>query len=194
MFRSVIPRANSCLRHVNSSAYRGFCSRPRRLTLTMMPTRGWFGDEVMKLMEGHSRRMDRMMEDMSRPWLKAFDKWPSLNFEYGDTKNIQVTHNKNHFEVKLDVENYEPDDLEVKVVDRQLTISGKCEQKSDKVGLVSQEFTRVLQIPEDVDSESLETLLTSDGYLVVSGKVTSTEPESRRIEIKRPLNNSTDTK
>jgi HSP20 family molecular chaperone IbpA len=50
--------------------------------------------------------------------------------------------------VKLNVNAYKPEELEVKVTKDRLTISGKHEEKKDEFGSVSREFTRHFAIPE----------------------------------------------
>ena len=52
------------------------------------------------------------------------------------------------FEVKLDVEKYEPNELSVKIQNEHLIVSGKHEKKSDEFGLVAQQFTRQFLMPE----------------------------------------------
>ncbi|XP_021951366.1 heat shock protein 23 [Folsomia candida] len=58
------------------------------------------------------------------------------------------------FEVKMNVEGYKPSELDVKLVQNSLTISGKHEH-DDETGSVSRSFTRTWNIPEDVQLEGL---------------------------------------
>lgn len=61
---------------------------------------------------------------------------------------LQVKYDKNGFEVKLDVQNFTPSELEVKLAGNRLTVSGKHEQRADVHGYVAREFHREFEIPE----------------------------------------------
>ena len=52
------------------------------------------------------------------------------------------------FEVKVDVQHYSPEELNVKLVGNKLTITGKHEQKQDEHGYVAREFSREFEVPE----------------------------------------------
>ncbi len=58
-----------------------------------------------------------------------------------------MKYNAKEFEVKLDVTNYKPEDLAVKVVGDELSISGKIKE-TDAHGSVTSEFSRQFTVPE----------------------------------------------
>ena len=61
---------------------------------------------------------------------------------------IQVKLEKGNMEIKIDVQQYAPEEVQVKVIDNRLVISGKHEQKADEHGYISRQFTREFSIPE----------------------------------------------
>ncbi len=60
---------------------------------------------------------------------------------------FQVKYDSKVFEVKIDVENYKPEDLNVKIVGDELTVTGKL-KSSDEHSVMSSEFSRMFTIPE----------------------------------------------
>ena len=61
---------------------------------------------------------------------------------------LQVEYNNKLFEIKLDVTDFEPSDLKVKIAGDRLSVSGKHSEKKDEHGFISREFTRQFVIPE----------------------------------------------
>ena len=64
-----------------------------------------------------------------------------------------MKYNAKEFEVKLEIEGYKPEDLNVKIVGDELSIKGKIKE-TDQHGTVSSEFSRSFTIPEVRDSAS----------------------------------------
>ncbi|KAK2161456.1 hypothetical protein LSH36_116g02018 [Paralvinella palmiformis] len=126
------------------------------------------------------RMMDRMMHrPMMMPW------WFSepVYVRSGD-KGIDVKYNDKVFEVTMNVSQYAPEELELKVIENKLIVTGKHEETKDEHGTVASEFTRQFLIPEDVDPESIQSQLTNDGHLVIKGTVIKQEePKCRTIKI-----------
>jgi len=92
---------------------------------------------------------------------------------------------KDVFEVKLDVKQFSPEDLSVKMVDNFLVVEGKHEEKEDEFGFISRQFTRRYEIPEDVKAEEITCNLSSDGFLVFSAPriVEQPKPTERKLNI-----------
>ena len=61
-----------------------------------------------------------------------------------------MNYDSRQFQVKVDVDEFDPEDLNVKVTGNRLVISGRHESKPDQHGFVSREFTREFVIPEVV--------------------------------------------
>ena len=84
----------------------------------------------------------------------------------GSEQQRQVNWNDpNKFEVKLDVSNFTPEEITVKVKGNNLLVEGKHEEKQDKNGhgYVSRQFTRRYILPDDVDLEQLSSSLDAKG-------------------------------
>jgi len=69
------------------------------------------------------------------------------------------------FEAKLNVTNFTPEEITVKVKGNNLLVEGKHEEKQDKDGhsYVSREFTRRYILADDVDLEQLSSSLDGKG-------------------------------
>jgi len=101
---------------------------------------------------------------------------------------------KNVFEVKLNVSDYKPEELIVKILNGVVTIEGKHEETKAHKGeegkedgpkeFVSTHFKRSFIIPKNVIEEKLECKLTEDGRLVVSAPLKAIEPAPEQPAIR----------
>ena len=73
----------------------------------------------------------------------------------------------NKFEISLDLSNFTPEEFNVKIVDKDLIVECKHEEKKDQFGWVSRQFTRKFALPNDVDIEKMKATLSSAGILTV---------------------------
>jgi HSP20 family molecular chaperone IbpA len=90
------------------------------------------------------------------------------------------------FTVKVDVQQYTPEELEVKTVDNFICISGKHEEKKeDGTAHVSRQFSRRYGIPRGVKPEAITCKLTSEGVMVLSAPriVDKPKPIANQINI-----------
>lgn len=78
-----------------------------------------------------------------------------------------IQNDKDNFKVNLDVQQFKPDEVSVKVVDNYVVIDGKHEERNDEHGFISRQFTRRYKIPENVDPTSVTSSLSSDGVLSI---------------------------
>lgn len=85
--------------------------------------------------------------------------------ESADSGVSNITHDKGGLKINLDVQQFKPNELKVKVVDNCVVIEGKHEERSDEHGFVSRQFTRRYKLPDDVDKQALTSNLSSDGVL-----------------------------
>lgn len=91
--------------------------------------------------------------------------WRSLAAPDSGVSSIQI--NENEFVINLDVQQFKPEELKVRVSDGYVIVNGKHEERSDEHGFVSRQFTRKYKIPENIDESSLSSNLSSDGVLTV---------------------------
>ncbi|XP_051970844.1 alpha-crystallin B chain-like [Xyrauchen texanus] len=97
----------------------------------------------------------------SRPF---FLRWPS----WMDSGLSEMKLEKERFSVNLDVNQFTPEELSVKINGDFLEIHAKHEEREDDHGFVSREFLRKYRVPVGVDLTSVTSSLSSDGVLTVT--------------------------
>jgi len=73
---------------------------------------------------------------------------------------------KKNFRVQLDVSHFNPNEINVRIVGRDLIVDGKHEERQDEHGFISRSFTRKYELPEDVDQDKVVCQLSKDGKLL----------------------------
>ena len=86
--------------------------------------------------------------------------------------------------MKLDIQHYAPEELQVKVSGNKLAITGKHGRKADEYGSVSREFHREFEIPDDVKQDTFESSVSDDGILTLRADVIGGEKGTKRVDIK----------
>ena len=70
----------------------------------------------------------------------------------------------NSYGINLNVDGFQPKDLNVSLKDGVLTVAGKHEEKSeDGARFSSRQFTRSYRLPENVQQEQMKSVLAADG-------------------------------
>ena len=109
--------------------------------------------------------------EFNSPWgrrcpLIYYRPWADLLRENdGGTSTVQS--DKEKFQVQLDVQQFKPEEIEVKVTDRCVVVSAKHEEKKDEHGWISRQFVRKYLIPEQCDIDQVKSNLSSDGVLTI---------------------------
>ncbi|XP_054722692.1 protein lethal(2)essential for life-like [Uloborus diversus] len=80
------------------------------------------------------------------------------------------------YQVMLNVKQFSPNEIEVKIVDNFVVIHGKHEEHADEHGFVSREFTRRYQLPDDVEPQTVKSSLSQDGVLTIKAPRRLPEP------------------
>ncbi|XP_012270089.1 protein lethal(2)essential for life [Orussus abietinus] len=96
-----------------------------------------------------------------RPWGELFRDDESSGWSV-------VKADKDKFQVALDVQQFKPEEVNVKVVDKYVVVEGKHEEKEDEHGMISRHFMRKYMIPEQCDVEKVSSTLSSDGVLTIT--------------------------
>ncbi|KAH1011315.1 hypothetical protein HUJ04_000716 [Dendroctonus ponderosae] len=97
-------------------------------------------------------------------------------------KDTSITVDHDHFQAKIDVQQFKPEEISVKLNnDNTITVEGKHEEKQDEHGFVSRHFVRRYKLPEDCDFKKLKSALSSDGVLSISAPK---KPEQKQVEYK----------
>ncbi|XP_076305421.1 protein lethal(2)essential for life-like [Tachypleus tridentatus] len=98
----------------------------------------------------------------------------------------QVKNEADKFQVLLDVSHFAPNEINVKTVENFVVIEGKHEEKPDEHGLISRQFVRRYMLPKEVDPETVQSSLSSDGILTVEAPKKALEgeqPNERVVQI-----------
>ncbi|XP_012215274.2 protein lethal(2)essential for life [Linepithema humile] len=96
-----------------------------------------------------------------------------------------VKNDEGKFHVSLDVQQFKPDEVNVKVIDNIVVVEGKHEEKKDEHGLVSRHFVRKYMVPEQCDPEKIMSTLSSDGVLTITAPM---KPEAVEDKKERVVN------
>ena len=88
----------------------------------------------------------------------------------------EVANDPNKFQVKLDCSHFKPEEIEVKTLDNDIIIHGKHEEKMDKHGWVTREFTRRYTLPEECEAPQVTSSLNSNGVLTIEAPKKRLEP------------------
>ncbi|XP_060519200.1 alpha-crystallin B chain-like [Cylas formicarius] len=99
-------------------------------------------------------------------------------------KNTSIIVDKDHFQANIDVQQFEPYEISVKLTgDNTVTVEGKHEEKEDDHGTICRHFVRRYQLPEDCDVARLQSKLSSDGVLTISAPKKRDDKEVELNEI-----------
>jgi crystallin alpha B len=109
-----------------------------------------------------------MIDRMRRSPLQYYRPWGELmrQMEGGGTSTVKA--DKDKFQVILDVQQFKPEEINVKVADKYVVVEGKHEEKPDEHGIISRHFVRKYVIPEACDVEQVSSSLSSDGVLTIT--------------------------
>ena len=109
-----------------------------------------------------------------RPWGELLRK-----SEGGGVSIVKA--DKDKFQVNLDVQQFKPDEIHVKVVDKYVIVEGKHEEKQDEHGWISRQFTRKYLIPEQCNTGQVSSSLSSDGVLTITApRKEQSQPQTER--------------
>nr|XP_026486086.1 alpha-crystallin B chain-like [Vanessa tameamea] len=90
---------------------------------------------------------------------------------------------KDKWQINVDVQHFAPSEITVKTVNGYIVVEGKHEEKQDEHGFISRQFVRRFKIPEDTDSDAIESRLSSDGVLTVLASRKETSQGERNVPI-----------
>ncbi|XP_052871965.1 protein lethal(2)essential for life [Anopheles cruzii] len=101
----------------------------------------------------------------------------------GSTLNLD----KERFQIILDVQQFMPEEITVKTMERCIVVEGKHEEKQDEHGFVSRHFTRRYMLPSGHDPNDVVSTLSSDGVLTVTApkKALPTPNPERSVPIQQ---------
>jgi crystallin alpha B len=128
-----------------------------------------------------SLRNQALLDIYYRPWAEL------LRSDLGERGVSSIAIDKNEFKIQLDVQQFKPEEIEVKVVDKYIVVSAKHEEKKDEHGLISRQFVRRYAIPENVESDQITSSISSDGVLTIQAPVKELPEDKNERKIKIEL-------
>ncbi|KYN18547.1 PREDICTED: protein lethal(2)essential for life [Trachymyrmex cornetzi] len=109
--------------------------------------------------------------------------WGELLRSREDGGISTVKADKDKFQVMLDVQQFKPEEINVKVVDKSVVVEAKHEEKQDEHGWISRQFVRKYMIPEQCDIDQVSSSLSSDGML----SITAPRKDKPKSQIERTI-------
>ncbi|XP_018323096.1 alpha-crystallin B chain-like [Agrilus planipennis] len=122
--------------------------------------------ELMRPLRQLEQQM-RVFDDIFYGPPSAFSRFPRVGAGFVEEPE-QIVHDKDKFQVKLDVQNFAPEEIKVKSINgRSIVIEGKHEEEQAGKGFISRHFVRKFVLPEGHDVKDVTTKLSSDGVLTI---------------------------
>ncbi|XP_034553508.1 heat shock protein beta-6 [Notolabrus celidotus] len=103
--------------------------------------------------------------------------WSPKSFipETDNTSPAEVNCDDSGFTVHVDVKDFSPQDLMVKVIGDFVEVQGKHEEKKKNgPGLTTRQFNRRYRIPKGVDTMALESAVSPEGILIIAAPMLQT--------------------
>lgn len=99
--------------------------------------------------------------------------------------NSTVTIDKNKFQANLNVQQFKPEEISVKILgDRTVTVEGRHEDNSEENGHTLRHFVNKFVLPKNVNASKIESNLSSDGILTITAPTIAEEQiEQKSIPI-----------
>ncbi|KAK7871086.1 hypothetical protein R5R35_010450 [Gryllus longicercus] len=115
---------------------------------------------------GLSGHHDDLVRPLLCPHVSGYIRpWRHQTVRNGGVSHIQ--NSEDAFKVNLDVQQFKPDEINVKMVDNYVVVEGKHEERPDEHGFISRQFQRRYRLPDDVNPNALVSKLSSDGVLSI---------------------------
>lgn len=116
--------------------------------------------------------------EATRRVIKTEDDFPLGGFETRAGEVATIDDRK--FSVLLDVTNFAPEEIKVKVVGNELSVSAKHESETEG-HFSSRQFNRHFVLPRDVNMSSVVSRLTEEGKLLVEAERKALPPPQERF-------------
>ncbi|PVD29121.1 hypothetical protein C0Q70_11718 [Pomacea canaliculata] len=82
-------------------------------------------------------------------------------------REVQLINNDQEFRTDISVQQFKPEEINIKTKENRLIIHAKHEERPDEHGFIMREFTRQYVLPEDVDPATVTSSLSPDGVLTI---------------------------
>ncbi|KAK0428541.1 hypothetical protein QR680_010859 [Steinernema hermaphroditum] len=114
-------------------------------------------------------------------------------FEELHSMHSRVSRKDGDFLVSFKTSEFAPEELEVNVVGDSIVVEGKHSSESEN-GSIERHFCQKMLIPSDVDPESIQSALDSNGNLSVSARIKKPSVEDGKRNIPIGINAETEQK
>nr|QOX58981.1 small heat shock protein 19.8 [Trogoderma granarium] len=137
----------------------------------------------LRMLENQMRMTEEFFQPFITPTYIRYRNHPARIQQYAE-QDESVVHDKDKFQVKVDVQNFKPEEITVKTVDENaIQIEAKHESDDDK-GFVSRHIVRRFVLPKNHDLKNVVSSLSSDGILTVTAPRIEQKVTERVIPIK----------
>jgi len=97
----------------------------------------------------------------------------------------QVNEQNGTFAITIDMQNFAPEEINVKTIGNYVEISGNHEEKKEGEGTVSRTYSRKYNIPENVDPLTITSSFSPEGILTVSAPIKQLKLAApKQVEVK----------
>ncbi|VDK77159.1 unnamed protein product [Cylicostephanus goldi] len=149
-----------------------------------------FERRMMRDMDRFQRHMMPCGRDMDHSILEVANQAHEVGPEMitrilSSLMQVEVVNDDKKFAVSLDVSHFKPEELQVHIDGRNLTIEGKQEVKKSHEHM-ERSFVRSWTLPDEVDLDAVHTQLTEVGHLCIEAPKTGLHTNRREIPIMAP--------
>ncbi|KAK3927540.1 Protein lethal(2)essential for life [Frankliniella fusca] len=123
----------------------------------------YFGDVLLR-----DDLLSPTLSSVAAPLLSTHYLRPWRTQHHRQSGVSHLADDKDAMRINLDVKQFKPEELAVKVVDGFVVVEGNHEERQDEHGFISRSFSRRYKLPEGVDPDSVISSLSSDGVLMVT--------------------------
>ncbi|XP_069170638.1 alpha-crystallin A chain-like isoform X2 [Procambarus clarkii] len=113
-------------------------------------------------------------EDVSSPTASLYTRCRRPPRERSGISSLSQHTDK--FTMSLDVQQFKPEELKVRVVEGVVEVEGKHEERQDEHGSISRHFVRKYTLPENVLVDMVASSLSPDGVLTIEAPKKPVEP------------------
>lgn len=125
-------------------------------------------------------------EDVSAPTSSLYTRCRRPAREHSGVSSLAQYTDK--FTMSLDVQQFKPEELKVRVVEGVVEVEGKHEHRQDEHGSIFRHFIRKYTLPEDVLVDMVASSLSPDGVLTIEAPkkpVEPPQPTQREVPIRK---------
>lgn len=144
--------------------------------------------DVFRELEHHMRSMEREMGRTFRELERATGSWnPAFRWLRSRDVPVESGEGGDKFQLQLDLADFKPEEVRVSLVGNQVIVRARSERKSDGGSTFVREFSHSVTLPDNVDPDTVRSVLNSDGSLCIEGprKLVAAPQEPREMPIER---------